>query len=212
LPLNPLRGQLLYGPMPDAPHPLPPFPVNGLGNFITGVPVDGTPSWVLGSTFERGCREAVLREADTQEVAVKLAVLLPESAQALAPQIASGAARAWAAVRCTVPDRLPVVGAPDASALPGPVRQHRHGRARHDPGRAVRRAAGGAAGRRTAARAAAPGARAGASTAAAAVLRTPETIAINDHFTLGKNENSSKMSHERPWRSVVRPGWRRKAV
>jgi tRNA 5-methylaminomethyl-2-thiouridine biosynthesis bifunctional protein len=119
LPLNPLRGQLLYGPMPDAPHPLPPFPVNGLGNFITGVPVDGTPSWVLGSTFERGCREAVLREADTQEVAVKLAVLLPESARALAPQIASGAARAWAAVRCTVPDRLPVVGAPDASALPG---------------------------------------------------------------------------------------------
>jgi tRNA 5-methylaminomethyl-2-thiouridine biosynthesis bifunctional protein len=119
LPLNPLRGQLLYGPMPDAPHPLPPFPVNGLGTFITGVPVDGTPSWVLGSTFERGCREAVLREADTQEVAVKLAVLLPESAQALAPQIASGAARAWAAVRCTVPDRLPVVGAPDASALPG---------------------------------------------------------------------------------------------
>ena len=119
LPLNPLRGQLLWGPMPAPPHPLPPFPVNGLGNFITGVPVDGTPSWVLGSTFERGCREAVLREADTQEVAVKLAVLLPESARALAPQIASGAARAWAAVRCTVPDRLPVVGAPDASALPG---------------------------------------------------------------------------------------------
>ena len=119
LPLNPLRGQLLYGPMPDAPHPLPPFPVNGLGNFITGVPVDGTPSWVLGSTFERGCREPVLRDADTAEVAAKLAVLLPESAKALAPQIASGAARAWAAVRCTVPDRLPVVGAPDASALPG---------------------------------------------------------------------------------------------
>jgi tRNA 5-methylaminomethyl-2-thiouridine biosynthesis bifunctional protein len=119
LPLNPLRGQLLFGPMPDAPHPLPPFPVNGLGNFITGVPVDGTPSWVLGSTFERGCREPVLREADTAEVAAKLAVLLPESSRALAPQIASGAAQAWAAVRCTVPDRLPVVGAPDATALPG---------------------------------------------------------------------------------------------
>ena len=119
LPLNPLRGQLLYGPMPDAPHPLPPFPVNGLGNFITGVPVDGTPSWVLGSSFERGCREPVLREADTAEVAGKLAVLLPESARVLAPQIASAAARAWAAVRCTVPDRLPVVGAPDDAALPG---------------------------------------------------------------------------------------------
>jgi tRNA 5-methylaminomethyl-2-thiouridine biosynthesis bifunctional protein len=119
LPLNPLRGQLLYGPMPEAPHPLPPFPVNGLGNFITAVPVDGTPSWVLGSTFERGCRESVLRDADTAEVAAKLAVLLPASAQALAPQIASGAARAWAAVRCTVPDRLPVVGALDAAALPG---------------------------------------------------------------------------------------------
>jgi tRNA 5-methylaminomethyl-2-thiouridine biosynthesis bifunctional protein len=98
---------------------LPPFPVNGLGNFITAVPVDGTPSWVLGSTFERGCRESVLRDADTAEVAAKLAVLLPASAQALAPQIASGAARAWAAVRCTVPDRLPVVGALDAAALPG---------------------------------------------------------------------------------------------
>jgi len=119
LPLNPLRGQLLWGPMPAPPHPLPPFPVNGLGNFITGVPVDGTPSWVLGSTFERGCRESVLRDADTAEVAAKLAVLLPASAAALAPQIASGAAQAWAAVRCTVPDRLPVVGAPDAAALPG---------------------------------------------------------------------------------------------
>jgi tRNA 5-methylaminomethyl-2-thiouridine biosynthesis bifunctional protein len=119
LPLNPLRGQLLYGRMPDAPHPLPPFPVNGLGNFITGVPVDGTPSWVLGSTFERDCREAVLRDTDTQEVADKLTALLPASAAALAPQFASGAARAWAAVRCTVPDRLPVVGALDATALPG---------------------------------------------------------------------------------------------
>ena len=119
LPLNPLRGQLLVGPMPDAPHPLPPFPVNGLGNFISGVPVDGTPSWVLGSSFERDCREAVLREADTQKVAANLAVLLPASAATLAPQIASGAARAWAAVRCTVPDRLPVVGAVDAAGLPG---------------------------------------------------------------------------------------------
>ncbi len=119
LPLNPLRGQLLVGPMPDAPHPLPPFPVNGLGNFITGVPVDGVPSWVLGSSFERGCREPVLRDADTRDVAAKLAVLLPESSRALAPQIAGGTARAWAAVRCTVPDRLPVVGAPDAAALPG---------------------------------------------------------------------------------------------
>ena len=119
LPLNPLRGQLLFGPMPPAPHPLPPFPVNGLGNFITGVPMDGVPSWVLGSTFDRDCREPVLRDTDTAEVAAKLAVLLPASAAALAPQIASGVARAWAAVRCTVPDRLPVVGAVDATALPG---------------------------------------------------------------------------------------------
>jgi tRNA 5-methylaminomethyl-2-thiouridine biosynthesis bifunctional protein len=119
LPLNPLRGQLLFGPMPDAPHPLPPFPVNGLGNFITGVPVDGTPSWVLGSTFERGCREPCCARPTRPGSGRQARRAAARKRRALAPQIASGAARAWAAVRCTVPDRLPVVGALDATALPG---------------------------------------------------------------------------------------------
>ena len=192
LPLNPLRGQLLWGPMPAPPHPLPPFPVNGLGNFITGVPVDGTPSWVLGSTFERGCREAVLRDADTDEVAAKLAVLLSASAAALAPQIASGAARAGrSAVHRARP---PARGRRARSQRPaGPVRQHRHGRARHDPGGAVRRAAGRATRRRAAGRAFATGARAGAVTAAAARMKTPETIARNDRLTLGWRQKRLKI-------------------
>jgi tRNA 5-methylaminomethyl-2-thiouridine biosynthesis bifunctional protein len=120
LPLNPLRGQLLYRPHARCAAPAAAVPRQWAGQFHhRGA---GGRHAELGAGLHlraRLPRAAAARGRHGQEVAVKLAVLLPESAQALAPQIASGAARAWAAVRCTVPDRLPVVGAPDASALPG---------------------------------------------------------------------------------------------
>lgn len=120
LPVDALRGQIAWGLMPERATPaLPPFPVNGAGSLISGVGLDGQPAWIFGSTFERGCADAAPRPADTQANFAKLAVLLPAAAAALRPQFEAGLTRAWAAVRCTAPDRVPIVGAVQAEALPG---------------------------------------------------------------------------------------------
>jgi tRNA 5-methylaminomethyl-2-thiouridine biosynthesis bifunctional protein len=44
---------------------------------------------------------------------------LPQTAQALAPSFEQAQIQSFTAVRCTAPDRLPVVGAIDAVHLPG---------------------------------------------------------------------------------------------
>lgn len=119
VPLNPLRGQITWNPLtPNDQVPLPPFPVNGHGSFVSGtLGPDGQPGWFMGSTFERGAIQSHLKPEDQTANLTRLQRLLPEVAQALAPQFAQ--AQAWAAVRCTVPDRLPLVGALDAQRLPG---------------------------------------------------------------------------------------------
>jgi tRNA 5-methylaminomethyl-2-thiouridine biosynthesis bifunctional protein len=97
---------------------LPPFPVNGHGALVHSVPgPDGEPSWVLGSTFERGMAEAVIRSDDRAANLAKLQTLLPRVGQAMAPHVTQG--NDWAGVRCTLPDRLPAVGYLDPVALPG---------------------------------------------------------------------------------------------
>ena len=127
LPLNPLRGQISLGALRDlsAPGalPLPPAPVNGHGSFITRVPLppefgEGL-GWYLGSTFERACPEAVVREEDHAANHARLATLLPGLSEALRPAFAPGRVRAWAGLRCTLPDRLPAIGAPDPARWPG---------------------------------------------------------------------------------------------
>lgn len=122
LPLHALRGQVTWGPMdalpPHAAGALPPFPVNGHGALIAGVPgPDGTPIWCMGSTFVRGSTDRTARAEDHAVNLDKLRRLLPRAADALAP--AWPAARAWAGVRCTLPDRLPAVGPVDPEHLPG---------------------------------------------------------------------------------------------
>ena len=70
---------------------------------------------------------------------------MPAAAPALRPAFDGSAAdrlHAWASVRCTASDRLPIVGPVAPARLPG-LWVHRHGRPRADPCRAVRRIAGG---------------------------------------------------------------------
>jgi tRNA 5-methylaminomethyl-2-thiouridine biosynthesis bifunctional protein len=141
-PLQALRGQVAYGPMPDTPNTtdtpaedFPPWPVNGHGSLIARIPLDDThgnayaAGWITGSTFERDEPEPLLREADHAANLERLTELLPAAAAHLAPQFAPqhahqhapGQTRSWAAVRCTVPDRLPLVGPWTAASQNDPL-------------------------------------------------------------------------------------------
>ena len=113
LPLHALRGQVAFGPMPggSADAALPPFPVNGHGSLIAHLPGDPGPWWITGSSFERANPRADLSMADHAANRERLAPLLPQAAAALDAQWPDGRAQAWAAVRATLPDRLPAVGA-----------------------------------------------------------------------------------------------------
>lgn len=124
---NPLRGQISMGRLDELPPglsaQLPPTPVNGHGSFITGVPLPeefgGQPGWYLGSTFERACNKAVLREADHVANHQRLATLLPTLSEPMREPFAPAHVMAWAGLRCTLPDRVPAVGAVDAQQWPG---------------------------------------------------------------------------------------------
>lgn len=129
LPLHALRGQVAWGPMPADRAGLPLFPVNGHGSFISALPPQpdtpwpGQSWWISGSTFERGNARPDVQPADHAHNRQRLATLLPAASQALHAQWEEPAqTAAWAAVRATLPDRLPAVGAlpwPDgSSALP----------------------------------------------------------------------------------------------
>jgi tRNA 5-methylaminomethyl-2-thiouridine biosynthesis bifunctional protein len=124
VPLNPLRGQVSFGHMADLNEDqrqwLPPFPVNGHGSFISGVPTpEGPPGWFIGSTFERNCEQAPVREEDHAANQVRLDTLLPALGQAMAGQFGPDRVRGWAGLRCTLPNRLPAVGPIDRQGLPG---------------------------------------------------------------------------------------------
>ena len=127
LPLNPLRGQISMGPLSALPADLqaqlPPLPVNGHGSFIAGVPLPpecgGGPGWYLGSTFERACPQAVLRDEDHAANHERLAKLLPALSEPMRPAFALDQVLAWAGLRCTLPDRVPAVGPILPAQLPG---------------------------------------------------------------------------------------------
>lgn len=109
-PINPLRGQVSWGLMQDAPNaPLPDTPVNGNGSFVHHVPTTEGQAWFAGATFDRINATAEVLDADHQENFQRLQALLPDTAQGL-HNVFQTKVRGWAAVRCSVPDRLPVVG------------------------------------------------------------------------------------------------------
>ena len=145
LPLQPVRGQLSWGlhradgadGAGRGTAGLPPFPVNGHGGLVAHVPLDpqakgsgeGLCAWHMGSTFERDRDRLPLTPAEQSAAHAsnwqQLQHLLPGAASALQPAFASlepartVAVRSWASVRCTTPDRLPLVGPVHACALPG---------------------------------------------------------------------------------------------
>ncbi len=128
VPLNPLRGQVSWGFMADLMNDwsdgpaqaLPPFPVNGHGSFISGVPTPGGQlGWFCGSTFERNCEQAPVRTEDHAANQMRLATLLPHLGEAMARQFEPDRVQGWAGLRCTLPNRLPVVGPLDSQRLPG---------------------------------------------------------------------------------------------
>lgn len=132
VPLNPLRGQISFGHLQTLSdsqrQQLPPFPVNGHGSFIHGVPTpngtsdgtnDGPPGWFIGSTFERHCEQTPVREEDHAANQLRLATLLPALGAAMQAQFEPGQVHGWAGLRCTLPDRLPAVGPIDPARWPG---------------------------------------------------------------------------------------------
>ena len=124
IPLNPLRGQISFGLMQDLPvalrQQLPLFPVNGHGSFISGVPTaQGENGWFIGSTFERQCTQAPLRDEDHAANQQRLATLLPALGAAMQSEFAPGRVQGWAGLRCTLPDRLPALGPINTARWPG---------------------------------------------------------------------------------------------
>ncbi|MFY3385994.1 FAD-dependent 5-carboxymethylaminomethyl-2-thiouridine(34) oxidoreductase MnmC [Paracidovorax sp. MALMAid1276] len=137
-PLQPVRGQVSWGvhaASTDAP-PLLPFPANGHGNLVPRFPLDGDmegrQGWLMGSTFERDVHALPPTAEDIKAAHAinrdKLQALLPGIAPALEPLFARASQPSaeeppclytWAAVRCTAPDRLPIVGPVDVASLPG---------------------------------------------------------------------------------------------
>lgn len=143
-PLQPVRGQVSWGRYAAHLPPPAPFPANGHGNVVPSFGLRNNDDsageafergWIMGSTFERNVTELPASAADQQAAHAshwdKLQTLLPTAARQLAPRFEARLAHAaettdtppavehWAAVRCTAPDRLPIVGPVDAQALPG---------------------------------------------------------------------------------------------
>lgn len=113
LPLQPVRGQLAWGPHPGdlAARALPAMPLNGDGHLVPALPdTAGRPHWLSGSTFEPGDEGCDLRPDGRSHNLERLARLHPPLAAALAPAFARGNVQDWAGVRCASADRRPLVG------------------------------------------------------------------------------------------------------
>lgn len=129
LPLQSVRGQLSWGLQHEGTTALPPFPVNGNGGLVAHVPLEAGLAWHMGSTFERDVDALPLTPVEVAAAHAtnwrRLQELLPGAAPTLQAAFAStspsdaAAVRAWASVRCTSTDRLPIVGPVDAQSLPG---------------------------------------------------------------------------------------------
>jgi len=116
--MHAVHGTVSYATHGSSPPPAhwPQHPVNGHGNFLPQVPLDGGMTWLAGSTFEpdripeqAGHRLAPLAEQHRAN-AQRLCELLPSVGAELAPAFAADDVQHWSATRCVTHDRLPLVG------------------------------------------------------------------------------------------------------
>lgn len=117
-PLQPVRGQVAWGRMPESAH-LPATPVNGDGHLIAHVPDAAGPLWLAGASFDRDSSDLSPRDADAVANRETLARLHPEAARQLAPVFARGEVREWVGVRCASGDRRPLIGPLAAADIEG---------------------------------------------------------------------------------------------
>ncbi len=114
-PLQTLRGQVTYNKINSKllneyagySHN---YPVNGHGSFIPQVPTEAGDIWVTGATYERDNISLTPTVTDQVTNFEKLQTLLPQMAEQLKPEFVSGQVHNWVGIRCTTPDRLPLVG------------------------------------------------------------------------------------------------------
>jgi len=110
-PFDAIRGQLSWALMAQTPKaPLPPNPINGRGSFVPHVPTPEGAAWFLGSTYDRFHPHDGITDEDHDFNLNRLAELFPDAADALKP-VFDQDVRGWVGVRCTLHDRLPLVGA-----------------------------------------------------------------------------------------------------
>lgn len=116
--LHPRYGAVSIGNATGLPA-FPAQPVQGHGNFLPSVPLDPklSQSWLAGAGFD--ARSDTDTQAQHRANQARLARYLPEVAAALAPQFDAAQVQLWQNQRCVSHDRLPLVGAvqatPDAS-------------------------------------------------------------------------------------------------
>lgn len=110
LSLQPIRGQVSWGPGHDQIQLGPQFPVSGHGSFIPEVPIDGSRAWFSGASYERDVATPSVKEADHLHNFSRLQALLPLLAAELEGDFTGQRVQAWSGVRCATPNRLPVLG------------------------------------------------------------------------------------------------------
>lgn len=122
LPLNPVKGQMSLGPQMGAPFAERPQRNDGV--YVPRYQDEAMPPtwpgaiWAMGSTFERGLRDATVTGEAHERNARSLETISPEAAQHLRSELTQGELLGWSQVRCASLDRLPLVGvAPNAEAL-----------------------------------------------------------------------------------------------
>ena len=105
-----IRGQVSWGLMAQTANAaLPPNPINGRGSFVPHVPTPEGEAWFLGSTYDRFHPHDGVTDEDHDFNLNRLAELFPDAADALKP-VFDQDVKGWVGVRCTLHDRLPLVG------------------------------------------------------------------------------------------------------